>query len=596
MDKQRQQPLNDATGALGAAVKRATGEARALLEQVAACQPANHSPLDPMGIFAGFQALGMRLMSDPVPFWWAQIDAARQGLAAWQQAFERTLGLERADTAPAIAGDKRFRDPEWNANPLFGFIKTTYQIYANTLMRVAIGADVLDDKTAHKVAFYTRQFVDAMAPTNFALTNPEVIRATIESGGANLVEGLRNFLADVDPATGQLRTSMVDKSGFRLGENIAASPGAVIFQNELMQLLQYAPSTPQVHQRPLLIIPPWINKFYVLDLQPGNSFIRWAVGRGHTVFVISWVNPDASLRDKDFGDYMMQGPLAALDAIAQATGEPDINAVGYCIGGTLLAATLAYMRANGDLRIRCATFFTTMLDFSEPGDLGVFIDEQQLSSLEQSMAKRGYLDGQEMASAFNLLRANDLIWSFVINNYLLGKSPAPFDLLYWNADSTRMPACMHSTYLRNMYQDNRLCQPGGMSIAGTPLDLRAIELPTCFVSTLEDHIAPWKSTYQGAQLLGGDVKFILGKAGHVAGIINPPGPRAYGHLEGPAPRTQSSDDWLAAAAAVPGSWWNTWDAWIASFTGDDVAARQPGDRMLPVLEPAPGSYVKLRLE
>ena len=451
-------------------------------------------------------------------------------------------------------------------------------------------------RPAHKVAFYTRQFVDAMAPTNFALTNPEVLRATLESGGANLVEGLRNFLADIDPVTGQLRTSMVDKSGFRLGDNIAASPGAVIFQNELMQLLQYAPSTAQVHRRPLLIIPPWINKFYVLDLQPANSFIRWAVGRGHTVFVISWINPDASLRDKDFDDYMMQGPLAALDAIAKATGEPDINAIGYCIGGTLLGATLAYMRAKGDTRIHAATFFTAMLDFSEPGDLGVFIDEQQLSSLEQTMAKRGYLDGKEMASTFNLLRANDLIWSFVVNNYLLGKSPAPFDLLYWNADSTRMPACMHSTYLRTMYQDNLLCQPGGMSIADTPLDLRAIALPTCFVSTLEDHIAPWKSTYQGARLLGGDVKFILGKAGHVAGIINPPGPRAYGHLEGPAPRTLTAEDWLAAAKAVPGSWWTTWDTWISAFAGDDVAARQPGDGALPVLEPAPGSYVKLRLE
>ncbi len=577
--------------ALGDAVEHAVDQARVLLERYAESLTAAPSVFDPMGVFASFQMLGLKLMSDPLPLWQAQIDATRKGLAAWQHAIERSFGLER-ETPAASAADKRFRDPEWQANPLFEFIRATYRIYADTLMRLALDVDGLDDKTAKKIEFYTRQFVDAMAPTNFAVTNPEVLRATVESGGANLLEGLRNFLGDIDPVTGQLRTRMVDKSGFRLGENVASSPGAVVFQNELMQLIQYAPSTPRARRRPLLIVPPWINKFYVLDLQPKNSFIRWAVGRGHTVFVISWVNPDASLRDKDFENYMLEGPLAALDAIEQATGEREFNVIGYCIGGTLLGATLAWLRARRDTRVHSATFFTTMLDFTEPGDLGVFVDEQQLENIEQMMARSGYLDGKEMASTFNLLRANDLIWSFVINNYLLGKSPASFDLLYWNADSTRMPACMHSTYLRKMYLQNLLSKPGGLTLAGTSIDLDAIDIPSCFVSAIEDHIAPWKSTYRGAQLLGGEVNFILGRAGHVAGIINPPGPRAYGHFTGPEPRTLAAEDWLATATPQTDSWWNTWDDWVARYAGGEVAAREPGAGGLPALEPAPGSYVK----
>lgn len=576
--------------ALGDAVSRAVDDARTLLDGYAESLGSTPSVFDPMGVFASFQMLGLKLMGDPLPLWRAQVDAARQGLAAWQRVVERSFGLERETSAEGMQ-DRRFRDPEWHANPLFEFIRATYRIYADTLLRLALDVDGLDDKTAKKVEFYTRQFVDAMAPTNFAVTNPEVLRATVETGGANLIEGLRNFLADIDPATGQLRTRMVDKSGYKLGENIAASRGAVIFQNELMQLIQYAPSTPRVRRRPLLIVPPWINKFYVLDLQPKNSFIRWAVGRGHTVFVISWVNPDASLRGKDFEAYMLEGPVAALDAIEQATGEREVNAIGYCIGGTLLGATLAWLRARGDTRVHSATFFTAMLDFTEPGDLGVFIDERQIENIEQTMSRRGYLDGKEMATTFNLLRANDLIWSFVVNNYLLGRSPAPFDLLYWNADSTRMPERMHSTYLRNMYQENLLSKPGGMTLAGTPIDLGMIDIPSCFVSTIEDHIAPWRSTYQGARLLGGEVTFLLGRAGHVAGIINPPGPRAYGHFIGPTPRAMDAEAWLAAATAVPDSWWQSWDDWSARHAGGEVAAREPGAGALPVLEAAPGSYV-----
>ena len=342
-------------------------------------------------------------------------------------------------------------------------------------------------------------------------------------------------------------------------------------------------------------MPPWINKYYILDLQPRNSLIKWAVDQGLTVFVISWVNPDERLAEKDFDDYVREGPLAALDAIEAATGERSINAIGYCLGGTLLAATLALMQARGDDRIHAATFFTAMLDFAAPGDLGVFIDEDQIKTLEQTMHERGYLDGAEMATTFNMLRANDLIWSFVVNNYLLGKQPVAFDLLYWNSDSTRMPARMHSTYLRKMYLENAFCKPGGISVDGTPIDLRQVSIPTCFISAVEDHIAPWKSTFAGATLFSGPVDFILSKAGHIAGIVNPPGPRQYGHYTGPTPRGLTADEWLAQATNYDESWWPKWASWIGALSGEQVPARIPGSGQLQVIEDAPGSYVSQRL-
>jgi polyhydroxyalkanoate synthase len=361
-----------------------------------------------------------------------------------------------------------------------------------------------------------------------------------------------------------------------------------------MQLIQYSPATETVLRRPLLIGPPWINKFYILDLRPRNSFVRWAVSQGHTVFVISWVNPDERLADKGFDDYMTEGYLAALDAIEQATGEREVNAIGYCLGGTLLACTLGYMAAKGDDRIKTATFFVTMMDFQEAGELGVFIDEEQLRSLEEKMNRRGYLEGSEMATTFNMLRANDLIWSFVVNNYLLGNDPFPFDLLYWNADSTRMPARMHSFYLRKMYQENLLCQPGRIELGGVPIDLGKIKTPAYFLSTREDHIAPWKSTYRGTQLLGGKKRFVLAASGHIAGVVNPPDGGKYGHWINkelpPDPET-----WLEGATEMAGSWWPDWQRWILASSKDQVPARQPGDGKLPVLEDAPGSYVKVRL-
>ena len=365
-----------------------------------------------------------------------------------------------AKAAVPSPDDRRFKDAAWEENQLFDFIKQSYLLTARWLTQTVREVDGLDEKTAKKVDFYTRQFVDAMAPTNFLLTNPEVLRATVESHGENLVKGLQNLLEDLDRGKGKLRIKMTDLEAFRIGENIAVSPGKVVFRNDLIELLQYAPTTEKVYKRPLLIIPPWINKFYILDLREKNSFIKWAVGEGHTVFVVSWVNPDETLAAKSFEDYMLEGPVAALEAMEKATGEPDANVIGYCLGGTLLACTLAYMAAKKDSRVVSATFFASLVDFKEPGELGIFIDEEQLAALEERMNEKGYLEGTTMATTFNMLRANDLIWSFVVNNYLLGKDPFPFDLLYWNSDSTRMPAAMHSFYLRNMYQANKLVQPG----------------------------------------------------------------------------------------------------------------------------------------
>jgi len=454
------------------------------------------------------------------------------------------------------------------------------------------GVEGLDKKTARKVNFYTRQFVDAIAPSNFIATNPEVLKATLESGGRNLLNGLANLLRDIDASRRTLSITMSDLDAFRVGETIAATLGKVVFQNEMMQLIQYSPLTDEVRRVPLLIVPPWINKFYVLDLRPRNSFIRWAVAQGHTVFVISWVNPDARLAEKSFEDYMLQGPIAALDVVKTATGERETNLVGYCLGGTLLAATLAYLAAKGDTRAVSATFFATLVDFTDVGDMAVFIDEEQLKELEARMRDRGYLEAHEMAMSFNMLRANDLIWSFVVNNYLLGKEPLPFDVLYWNADATRMPAAMHSFYLRNMYHENRLAMPGGITLAGVPIDLRKVEVPSFFLSTREDHIAPWRTTYGGTQLFSGPVTFVLAASGHIAGVISPPGSK-YGHWQNPHHPTDP-DEWFRTATADSGSWWPVWDQWVAGFSEGMVDAREPGGGKLQPIEDAPGSYVRMR--
>jgi len=550
--------------------------------------------LDPLNIGSAFMEMTARLMANPAQMMKAQLGFWQDYMTLWQNTARRMMGIDTEPVIDAPSTDRRFKDDAWKENEVFDFIKQSYLLSARYVQDVVQHVDGLDKKTAQKVDFYARQFCDAMSPSNFLLTNPEVLRKTAETGGENLLKGLNNLLGDLERGKGRLRIKMTDMDAFRVGENIGVSPGKVIYQNDLMQLIQYAPATETVLKRPLLICPPWINKFYILDLRPRNSFVRYAVSQGHTVFVISWVNPDEKLAEKGFEDYMQEGYLAALDAIEKATGEKDVNAIGYCLGGTLLASTLAYMAAKKDERIKSATFFVSLTDFEEAGELGVFIDEEQLTSLEDKMNRRGYLEGSEMATTFNMLRANDLIWSFVVSNYLLGNDPFPFDLLYWNADSTRMPARMHSFYLRKMYQENLLSQPNGIELAGVPIDLRKIKTPAYFLSTREDHIAPWQSTYKGTQLLRGPKRFVLAASGHIAGVVNPPEGGKYSHWINEA-LPPSPDDWFKGATEIAGSWWPDWQRWIVAQSNERVPARVPGDGKLTPIEDAPGSYVKVRL-
>jgi polyhydroxyalkanoate synthase len=551
--------------------------------------------LDPQDMARSFQELMQKMMADPAKVFETQLKLWQDYTNLWQASVKRMMGEESKPVIEPAQGDRRFKDEDWNENPVFDYIKQSYLLASKYLQESVRDAEGLDPHSAEKLDFYTRQYIDAMAPTNFAMSNPQVLRRTVETGGENLLSGLSNMLDDLERGKGKLRVKMTDMEHFKLGENVAITPGKVVYQNELMQLLQYAPSTETVYKRPLLIIPPWINKFYILDLRPKNSFIKWAVDQGHTVFVISWTNPDEKLAGKKFEDYMLEGPMAALDAIEQATGERECKVIGYCLGGTLLACMLAYMAEKGDERIKAATFFVTMTDFAEPGELGVFIDEEQLAKMDEQMAKTGYFDGSSMAEAFNLLRANDLIWGFVINNYLMGKDPFPFDLLYWNSDSTRMPSQMHSFYLHKFYEKNLLCKANGINLAGVGIDLAKVKTPAYFISTKEDHIAPWKSTYAGTRLLSGPVRFVLGMSGHIAGIVNPPSAKKYGYWTNDE-LPEDCDQWLAGAQSHDGSWWLDWKKWVQRYNGKKVPARIPGDAKLKVIEDAPGSYVKIRAD
>ena len=564
-----------------------------LLADFAQKHPAGLSPgvTDELGIAKAFMDLYARMLGDPYALAALSINMTFDYMSLWQSSWMRAFGGEAQPVATPAKGDGRFKDEEWQSSFVFDFIKQSYLITSRHVQAAVAGVDDLPEESKKKVAFFTRQYLDALAPSNFALTNPQVLRETLASGGQNLVKGLDNLLGDIEKGG----ISMTDETAFTLGRNVATTPGKVVFQNDLMQLIQYLPTTPDVARTPLVIIPPWINKYYILDLREKNSLIKWAVDQGHTVFVISWVNPDAKLAAKGFDDYMKEGPLAALDAVEKATGEKQVNFIGYCLGGTLLGCMLAWLAARGEERVRAATFFVALLDFSQPGELGVFIDEAQIQSLEKKMNERGYLEGAEMATTFNLLRANDLVWSFVINNYLMGKDPFPFDLLYWNSDATRMPAKMHSFYLRNMYMKNLLGVPGGISLAGEPIDLSKVKVPAYFISTAEDHIAPWKTTYRGARYLGGPVRFVLGGSGHIAGIVNPPAANKYQHWTNDTlPATP--EEWFGSAAQTPGSWWPDWQAWMEKQNGDArVPARIPGAGKLKVLGDAPGAYAMLRL-
>jgi poly[(R)-3-hydroxyalkanoate] polymerase subunit PhaC len=552
-------------------------------------------PIDPQAVATTVYEFVRQANLNPLELVKQQSALAADLALLWQRTATQILSNTPAEPVIAPAKqDKRFKSDAWTKYAGFDYLKQSYLLLARYFESSIGGVKGVDPKLQHKAQFYARQFVNALAPTNFAMTNPAVLEETIKSRGDNLISGLRNLVEDLERGGGKLTPKMTDLDAFKFGENIANTPGKVVFQNELMQLIQYAPASETVHRRPLLIVPPWINKFYVLDLKPQNSFIKWCVDQGHTVFVISWVNPGPELAVKTFSDYLLEGPVAAVEAIERATGESEVNAIGYCIGGTLLASTLAYMSAKGDKRIVSATFFTTLLDFSDVGDISVFIDDAQLDQIDKGMRRQGFLEGRSMSEAFNLMRENDLIWFFFVNNYLLGRDPPAFDLLYWNSDATRMPAAMQSFYLRNMYQRNVLKNPGGITLADVPIDLRRIDIPVYFLSAREDHIAPWHSTYAGTQLVSGPIRFVLGASGHIAGVINPPGAKKYGYWTNES-LAENSEAWLKAATYHHGSWWNDWSKWIAEFGDDQVPPREPGAGGLKIIEDAPGSYVRLRL-
>ncbi len=514
-------------------------------------------------------------------------------LDLWGAAVKRLAGEPAPPVAAPAANDKRFTDPEWASNQFFDFLRQVYLLttdWANKLVSDAAG---LDPHTKQKADFYVRQITNALSPSNFVLTNPELLRETLTSNAENLVRGMHMLAEDIAAGGGHLKIRQSDASMFEVGRNLATTPGKVVFQNDLMQLIQYAPTTEKVRKRPLLIVPPWINKFYVLDLTPEKSFIKWCVDQGLTVFCISWVNPDARLAQKTFEDYVREGPLAALDVIKEATGEDKVHAAGYCVGGTMLTVALAAMAAWHDERIMSATLFASQIDFTNAGDLKVFIDEEQIKAIEQRMAERGYLDGGSMATVFNMLRSNDLVWPYFINNYLKGKAPFPFDLLYWNSDSTRLPAANHSFYMRNCYLDNKLAR-GEMMIGNTPIDVRSIKIPIYNLATREDHIAPAKSVMLASKFFGGTVRFVVTGSGHIAGIVNPPDKKKYQYWTGPRPRSANVEAWLAKAKEHPGSWWPDWFAWIKQQDPTGVPARIPGGGKFKPIEDAPGSYVRVK--
>ena len=550
------------------------------------------SQFDPSGMGRAFIEMTQRMLSNPSKLVEAQTDLWQSYMKLWENTSRRMMGQEVDPLMAPARGDKRFADKEWSENFIFDYIKQSYLLASQWMQQNVDDADFPDAHSRQKVDFYVRQFIDAMAPTNFVATNPRVLKETVETRGENLIRGLNNLLQDLEAGHGTLKISQTKADTFEVGENIATTPGKVVHRGRLMELLCFEPQTPKQFKRPLMIVPPWINKYYILDLQPKNSFVRWAAEQGHTVYVISWVNPHEELANATFEDYMREGVMEAMDAIERDIGEREVNAVGYCLGGTLLAATLAHMAAIGDDRVKSATYFASLVDFSEPGEIGVFIDEEQIKSIEEMMEKKGYLDGNQMATTFNMLRANDLIWSFVVNNYLMGKDPFPFDLLYWNSDATRMPKAMHSFYLPNMYQQNLLAQPYALTLLGTPLDFRAIQTPTTAIGTKEDHIAPWNAVYKGCRNYSGEKQFILAASGHIAGIVNPPAANKYGFwLNDNWP--EDRDEWLANATEHKGSWWPHWQQWIAKFAGEKVPARKPGKSGLPALEDAPGSFVKM---
>jgi polyhydroxyalkanoate synthase len=538
-----------------------------------------------------FSEIAQPWMAEPARLVDAQARLFTQYMQLMTNTTERAMGRDAPPVATPEPGDNRFNDPEWSRNPYFDFWKQVYLITARWLEEMLESTSGLDERTRQRAAFYLKQLVSAFSPSNFPLTNPVVMRETAQSSAQNLVQGMANLVHDMERSGDLLHISQTDVDAFEVGRNVATAPGKVIFQNDVIQLIQYAPTTERVYERPLLIVPPWINKFYILDLGPEKSFIRFATAKGFTVFVVSWVNPDERHAGKTFEDYMREGILAAADAARRETGVDKANVIGYCVGGTLLGTTLAYLAARGQEPFSAAAFFAAQVDFTKAGDLLVFIDDAQLKALEEMMAERGYLDGARMATVFNMLRPKDLIWPYIVNNYMLGKKPFPFDLLFWNQDSTRLPAANHKFYLREFYHENKLAR-GQMTIGNVKLDLGKVKLPIYELCAKEDHIAPARSVFIGSRLFGGPVTYVLAGSGHIAGVINPPSRPKYQYWTNDH-RAATLEAWMDGAEEHPGSWWPHFAEWLARYSGGMVPARQPGARS-GALEDAPGSYVKVK--
>ncbi len=531
-------------------------------------------------------------MTDPMKLAEAQSSLARSYMDLWEHQCRRLMGEAVAPVAAPDPGDNRFKDPEWSDNPYFDFWKQAYLVTANWAEDTLKNTSGLDERTRRKAEFYMRQTASALSPSNIPFLNPEVMRELFATNGRSMVEGLAQFSRDIESSGDILKISQTDVGAFEVGRNLAVTPGKVVFQNGLLQLVQYAPTTGKVRETPLLVVPPWINKYYILDLTPPKSFLKFAVDQGFTVFVVSWVNPGEALAGKSFEDYMTEGVLEAADAVRRETGLETCNALGYCVGGTLLASTLAYLAQKGKTPFASATFLTTQVDFTKAGDLLLFIDHTQLKALEEMMAERGFLDGSRMANVFNMLRPRDLIWPYIVNNYFMGKKPFPFDLLYWNQDSTRMPAANHGFYLREFYHENKLAK-GEMKLGGVTLDLGKVRLPVYELATKEDHIAPAKSVFIGSKLFRGPVEFVLAGSGHIAGVVNPPDKVKYQYWTASKAAADTLDEWLSLAKETPGSWWPHWAGWLARHSGGWVEPREPG-AALGVIEDAPGSYVKMK--
>ncbi|MGZ5986993.1 MAG: class I poly(R)-hydroxyalkanoic acid synthase, partial [Caulobacteraceae bacterium] len=562
----------------------------------AALRQADRAPMtaDPFNAGPAMKEVMGRLAAQPERLMQAQADLLSRYMDLWQTTARRVASGEAADpVAKPSPGDRRFADPEWDKNPLFDVIKQSYLLSSQWLNDLVSGVEDVEPETKRRAEFFTKMLTDAFSPSNFLMSNPAALKAAVDSRGESLVKGMENFAADLERGGGSLQISQTDLTKFEVGRNVATAAGKVVFENALIQLLQFEPETDKVQEVPLLIFPPWINKYYILDLRPENSMIRWLSGQGFTVFVVSWVNPDPALAEKTFEDYLKDGVEAAVGAVLKQTGAEKVNAVGYCIAGTLLSCALAYFAAKGDKRIGSATFFAAQQDFSESGDLKLFTDEDWLRVIEVRMDESGgVLPGRVMGDTFNALRANDLVWSFFVNNYLMGKELKPFDLLFWNSDQTRMPKRLHLDYLRRFYRDNALAQ-GEFSLNGVPLDLSKVKTPIFVQASREDHIAPYRSVYKGAKLFGGPVTFVLAGSGHIAGVINAPAANKYQHWINEK-RPETVEAWIAGAAEHPGSWWPVWSKWLAERSGPKVPARDPAKGKLKPIEDAPGSFVKVK--